>query len=96
MFEEIKNKEMTSQMCEATVKFIKGKTKGFKTSQMPIIKDIIQTFQALSELDCMEKRAYAVGAEFFIDKIGEMKYGVPIKTMMLTASEVVSPKFVAT
>jgi hypothetical protein len=44
----------------------------------------------------MEKRTFVAGAEFFIDKIGEMKYGVPIKAMMLSASEVVSPKFVAT
>lgn len=62
---------------------------------MPIIKNIIQAFKMISELDCCEKRAFAVGSEFFIDKIGDMKYGTPIKEMMALACEVVGPKFVA-
>jgi hypothetical protein len=62
---------------------------------MPIIKNIIQAFKLIAELDCLEKRAFAVGSEFFVGKIGEMKYGVPIKEMMIISCEVVGPKFVS-
>lgn len=43
----------------------------------------------------MSKRCIAVGAPFFVDKIGDVKLSKLIFEMMLNAAEVCSPNFIA-
>lgn len=48
----------------------------------------------VTECECINKRTMQCAMVFFVDKIGDVKLSSSIKPMLLSAAEVVTPKFI--
>lgn len=76
--------------------FVKTKMKDWKESNMNMIKEAINLFLKIVECcDRIPKKALSIYAPFLCEKIGEVKYGTPIKQLITQLCETITAKYVA-
>ena len=81
---------------EAVCKFVKIKTKDFKESNINLIKEAILLFTAIAQnCERVGKRAVHCIMPFLSDKLGDVKTVNLVHELLLSLSEVVTPKYIA-
>lgn len=81
---------------EAVVKYTRDRTKQWKESNINIIKEVIALFGVITQqTEKFNKRSVQVMMNFLTDKLGDVKFAVSIGEVIMAASEVVTPKFIA-
>lgn len=86
----------SSEIIEAVVRFTKMKMKDWKESNINLIKEAIALFTAIAQnCEKLTKRSVWVIMPFLSDKLGDVKVVNSVSELLLSMSEVVTPKYVA-
>jgi hypothetical protein len=79
---------------EAMARFLKAKSKGWKESNINLIKEFINTFQCFcNHCERIPKKALVVYAPFLTDKIGDPKFSKQVKELLNSLCEFLTSKF---
>jgi hypothetical protein len=82
---------------EGVVRFVKMKMKDWKESNINLIKESIALFTVIATTcDRLGKRSVYVMMPYLSDKLGDVKQVNTVSELLLSLSEVVTPKYVAT
>lgn len=85
-----------ADVIEGVVKFTKMKMKDWKESNINLIKESIALFTVIAQnCDKLSKRSVWVMMPFLSDKLGDVKVLNSVSELILSLSEVVTPKYVA-
>lgn len=86
----------TADIIEAVVRFTKSKMKDWKESNINLVKETLALFGAISQnCEKLGKRSVFIMMPFLSDKLGDVKQLAVVSELLLSLSEVVTPKYVA-
>jgi len=78
------------------VKFVKGKLKDWKESNVNLVKEAIALFTVIGvNADKINKRSVQCMMPFLSDKVGDVKVCASVHELLMALSEQVGPKYVA-